>query len=155
MTSTVTQLDPNLYRLVEQMTGEPGAERRHQPRSAYGVVQRIAPWTGQQSPRRAGFLPVVCHDLNQGGFSFLTPNPPQCDTLVVELGPQSAAIYVLARVMHCHKVVLYPSGKLARAGAASKQDSADQAASGGIPLTLVGCRFLRRLRTPEAEEHAG
>ena len=100
-------------------------------------------------------MSVVCHDLNQGGLSFLTPTPPHCDTLVVELGPRSAAICVLARVMHCHKVVLYPSGKLARAGAASEQGSADQAAGGGIPLTLVGCRFLRRLRTPEAEEQTG
>jgi len=57
--------------------------------------------------------------------------------------------------MHCHKVVLHPSGKLARTSEAPEQGSADQAASGGIPLMLVGCRFLRRLRTPEADAQAG
>ncbi len=77
-----------------------GRDRRTQPRQLYPYQQRIAPMLGRRLPSRSMFIPVTCHDISPGGFSFVSPAPPESDQYVVALGRGRSLTYVIAQVAH-------------------------------------------------------
>lgn len=110
-----------VHRLIAKRLSE-DSNRRGPRRSSYRCIQRLAPCTGGQVPGMSEFREVVCQDLSAGGFSYLTPAPPEADILAVELGKAPVLIYVTACVVHISEV---------RSGAERQY--------------LVGCRFTGRL----------
>jgi PAS domain S-box-containing protein len=77
-----------------------GRERRTQPRKPYPYQQLIAPVLGRRLPSRSDFTPVTCHDISPGGFSFMSPTPPESGQYVVALGRGRRLTYVIAQVAH-------------------------------------------------------
>lgn len=73
-------------------------------------------------PSLSQFRDVECQDLSAGGFSYVAVEPPECETLAVELGKAPVLIYVTARIVHISETL---------AGAETR--------------FLIGCRFTGRL----------
>lgn len=117
--------DSSFYKQVHRLIAKRLAEdpnRRGPQRRNYRCIQRLAPCTGDQVPGMSEFREVICQDLSAGGFSYLTPTPPETDTLAVELGKAPVLIYVTACVVHVSEIQ-----------------------SGAERQYLVGCRFTGRL----------
>jgi PAS domain S-box-containing protein len=79
-------------------------DRRTQPRKLYPYQQRIAPVLGRRLPSRSDFIPVTCHDISPGGFSFVSQTPPESDQYVVALGRGRSLTYVIAQVAHMRRL---------------------------------------------------
>lgn len=77
-----------------------GMERRNQPRKAYPYQQLIAPMIDRKLPDRGQYIPVTCHDISPGGFSFVALAPPESNEYVVALGRGGALTYLIAQVAH-------------------------------------------------------
>ncbi|HVX62073.1 MAG TPA: diguanylate cyclase [Pirellulales bacterium] len=105
----------------EIRTGKP-VDRRNQPRRPFPTNQFIAPYAEGQMPTREMFRQVPCHDISAGGFSFLSPDPPDFEQFVVALGVPPNVTYLTAKVVHT-----------------TVTDS------GPVPMFLVGCRFTGRI----------
>jgi hypothetical protein len=43
-------------------------------------------------------MSVECHELHTGGVSFYSPDPCDCDELVITLGADGSRLFMLARV---------------------------------------------------------
>ena len=150
MAPLTTERDADFYNLIHQLAGsldqEKNTERRGEQRQPFQAVQRIALRRGPGVPDEPEFVDAQCHDLTCNGFSFLLPNTPNFDSLVVAFGTPSDAIYVAAEVSHCHDVLVYPTGKIEQVadcpGQAIRQDLDVQTAT---PMVMVGCRFTGRL----------
>jgi len=158
-----SEIDAVFYRLVHEVLlasrADRQADRRKQRRSAFSTRQRVAPWDGRQFPEPSQFFEVQCHDLTQGGFSFLLPQPPDFAFLVAELTTPVELIFLAAEVRHYCRVWsrtwIGPAGELGRVGREEEPASVgpEDAESPG-PIFLVGCRFVRRLPKPVwAETH--
>jgi PAS domain-containing protein len=76
------------------------AERRRRPRRSYPYYQQIGYIVQGRLPARDTFTEVQCSDIAAGGFSFLSPVPPQSDSLVVALGVPPKFTYLTAQVAH-------------------------------------------------------
>lgn len=124
-------------------------ERRRQTRTPYRTVQRIAPIGEFEFPDDSEFFSVHCHDLSQGGFSFLMPVRPDFSMLAAELGTREKPIYVLCKVAHTADVMVDASGRIKpmrnRLGMAVWHGQEKE----GKPMVLIGCRFLRRMQKPQ------
>lgn len=110
-----------VHRLISASVSE-SSERRGKERRGYRCVQRLAPLSGDNMPGLSQFCDVECHDLSAGGFSFVATEPPDCETLAVELGKAPVLIYVTARIVHISEIW-----------------------SGAETRFLIGCRFTGRL----------
>ncbi|HEV3003652.1 MAG TPA: PilZ domain-containing protein [Pirellulales bacterium] len=110
---------------------ENGDERRNERHRGARCIQRIAPCVDGRLPVLAAFREVECQDLSAGGFTCLLPEPPEIETMAVELGAPPVLIYVTARVVHVSE---------SRLGEEIKY--------------LVGCRFTGRLDSNEAVAEA-
>ena len=152
MPDAANQYDIDLYNLVHELfvqapkADQGRAERRHRSRKPFTVVQSVAPVRGGVLPPPNQFRPVRCHDLNQGGFSFLVSSRPDYRELVVRLGHAPHQIPMLACVAHCREVLVWPSGRIAPVA----DDSCHAPAQSKRPnrptrMFQVGCRFVRRL----------
>jgi hypothetical protein len=152
MKSMQTRLDAKLYRLVHEMVYGPeadvGRDRRQHARKAYRAIQRMAPWSGDVFPDEDDFFDVACRDLTQAGFSFLLPTEPDFTLLVAEFGKGADAICVAAEVLRAAGVLLYPGGNVEPRRNASARAKSKGRRKGGIPMFLIGCRFVRRIRKP-------
>ena len=150
MSTNADETSANFFGLIHHLLRSAGSdepsERRGQSRNPFSVVQRIAPYDQPGFPPQGAFLGVQCHDLTQGGFSFLLPAWPEFNQLVAEFGTPRECIYVLAQVVHADQVWVYPSGRVQRMG--SSPPSAGPAPKSGKGMYLVGCRFLRRIEPP-------
>lgn len=152
MSSPADPTSANLYSLIDHLlrycaSDEP-PERRGQKRSAFPVVQRIAPYEESGFPPERAFFGVQCHDLTRRGFSFLLPSWPEFDYLVAEFGRRPDAIYVVAQVVHAEQVLVYSSGRVQRLGTGTSLPP--HGPKTGRLMFLVGCRFVRRLERPKA-----
>jgi hypothetical protein len=110
-----------VHRLIAARLSEAN-DRRGKQRRGYRCLQRLAPCFGDQMPSLSQFCEVECQDLSAGGFSYLAAEPPECETLAVELGKAPVLIYVTARIIHISEVW-----------------------SGSETNYLIGCRFTGRL----------
>lgn len=99
---TETELNASFFDtvhiLLEQDEAKQQAERRIEPRRMYQRLQLMAPVIGDKLPSQAEFRQVECYDISCRGFSYLEPDPPTYDTLVVALG-EIPFSFLLARVM--------------------------------------------------------
>lgn len=131
MPNVANQYDIDFYNLVHALRAEASSgksERRRKNRRPFSREQRISPIRadgGRRTPSE--FFSVVCCDLNQGGFSFLLPNPPDFRELIVALGEPPQEIIMLASVAHWREVEQRQGKKRVP------------------PAFHVGCRFVRRL----------
>jgi hypothetical protein len=153
MPGTLTETDANFFRLIHQLvTTAPGAtERRQDQRIPFDSLQRIAPWVGGVFPAESDFITVRCHDLTQRGFSFFMPDEPPSKNLIVAFAGASDVIHVAAEVLRTDRVLLSPSGQIVPIPDSETQSGAARAAEEeGTRLTLVGCRFTRRVKRPAA-----
>jgi len=110
-----------VHRLIATRLNE-DVNRRGRERRSYRCVQRLAPCTGEQVPSMSEFREVVCQDLSAGGFSYISSEAPDAETLVVELGKAPVLIYVTACVVHVSEVLTEAERQF-----------------------LIGCRFTGRL----------
>lgn len=102
-------------------------------RLPFTELQRVAPYDGGgELPDDDAFSEVRCHDLSAGGISFLCAEPPDSQTLVVQLGKGPNVRYMIARVAHIVAV-----GESAEA------------------QFRVGCSFVERLNVPGSSETEG
>lgn len=97
-------------------------------RRPFTEQQRVAAYDGSGVlPDESAFREVRCHDLSAGGISFLCVDPPDCQTVVVQLGKGAEVRYMIARVAHI----------------AAVGESADA-------QFRVGCSFVERLHPAPA-----
>lgn len=80
-------------------------ERRFTPRRPFPYRQNVAYMTGNAYPCEECFSEVRCRDIAAGGFSFVSPQPPDSDKLVVALGSPRHLTYLTARVVHVTETV--------------------------------------------------
>ncbi len=145
-----SQLDADFFNLIHRLTRSAGedqpTERRGQQRQAFLSRQRIAPRRGPDVPDESQFFEVPCYDLSRGGFSFLAPRRPDCDSLAVAFGTPPEVLYMAADVSHCEDVLVYSSGEVKPLGGPPAQlDDRQHDDPTAVPMVLVGCRFSRRL----------
>jgi len=89
------------------LVGLPGpinSERRRRPRRSYPYRQLVAPILGPTLPDEDEFTEIECNDISAGGFSFLSPRPPQSEMLVVALGSPPRLTHLMAQVVHVTRV---------------------------------------------------
>ena len=100
--------DEDLYALVHEalkQNSEPQSERREGKRSKFVCVQLVAPYTGGAYPEQADFLHVECRDLSTSGFSFVTPQEPETERLVVALGRVPFQFFI-AEIVKCNPIMV-------------------------------------------------
>ena len=85
--------EESIYHPVDFVKGRP-----RQPRRPFNFPQSIAPYSGGPFPSREEFYDVQGYDISTDGFSFLVPQPPPFEMLVVALGTRSRRTLVSARV---------------------------------------------------------
>lgn len=105
-----------------QAVAPKGGERRANQRFAYSVTQSVAFYDGKRLPTNGMFRQVRCHDLSTGGISFLWPQVPDFQQVVIRLAAARRVLYVDARVVR-HLPVDKSNRRF-----------------------LVGCKFLDRVR---------
>jgi len=98
---------------------------RDNRRREFACLQCVAPYRDGRLPDQTEFERVLCRDLSPTGFSYLASAPPDCEYLVVALGP-SPSIILSAQVVHHWPVQ----------------------ADGELRL-VVGCRFISRIKFPD------
>ena len=105
--------------------------RRGEARFTFNASQRIAPCTGESGalPTTEDYVTVRCFDLSRNGISYILPQPPAYDTVVVELSLPKQRLYLKARVAHITGMTL--DGKF---------------------VFQVGCEFTGRVPSPRPDE---
>lgn len=93
--------------------------RRKSPRRPFQYRQQVAPYHGGMLPGKASFREVECQDISSTGFSFLSSQLPDFDSIVVALGIAPQQVYLWA-----HIVSRFPLD------------------DGPAPLYRIGCRFV-------------
>jgi hypothetical protein len=99
-----------------------GSDRRVSLRLRFPHKQYVAPYHGGCLPSRVSFKEVACQDISATGFSFLSSQPPDFESLVVALGVAPNLTYMTARVVNRIRIADDPA-----------------------PLYRIGCRFSGRL----------
>lgn len=99
-----------------------GMDRRRAVRRPFNYRQCVAPYRGGELPSKAVFREVSCQDISSTGFSFLSPQLPDFDSLVVALGVSPNLTYMTANIV----------GRF-------------QLADAPAPLYRIGCRFSGRV----------
>jgi hypothetical protein len=99
-----------------------GRERRVATRRAFDYRQFVAPYHGGALPGKASFREVECQDISSTGFSFLSSQVPDFDSLVVALGVAPYLTYVRAQIVNRFQVD-----------------------DGLAPLYRIGCRFAEQV----------
>jgi len=143
--------DVGAHQAAFQAVGAFGAttervERRRDYRSPFRSYQWVAPRVGDRLPNPAQFEQYQCYDISGSGFSFLSPNRPGFRSLVVALVVLPEIIYMSADVVHCTEVITYPSGCVEPAATRRARLGPVDSENGGVPMYLIGCRFIQRLR---------
>jgi hypothetical protein len=88
---------------------------RQTPRIEYAYYQQIAPVRNGKMPERSEFVRVACGDISQGGVSYVTPDEPDYESIVVALGPFNMTMFVVARVVSVKPIVAV-NGQFFRVG---------------------------------------
>ncbi len=99
-----------------------GSDRRAATRRHFAQKQFVAPYHGGCLPGRVSFREVTCQDISATGFSFLSPQLPDFESLVVALGVSPNMTYMTARVVNRIQIADDPA-----------------------PLYRIGCRFSGRI----------
>lgn len=99
-----------------------GMDRRRAVRRPFNFRQCVAPYRGGELPSKAVFREVSCQDISSTGFSFLSPQLPDFDSLVVALGVSPNLTYMTANIVGRFQVDDSPA-----------------------PLYRIGCRFSGRV----------
>ncbi|HUT93385.1 MAG TPA: PAS domain S-box protein [Thermoguttaceae bacterium] len=86
------------------LPGPINSERRRRARLSYPYHQRIAPIVDGRLPADDEFTEIQCNDIAAGGFSFISPKPPQSGMLVVALGTPPKFSYLTAQVAHVTRI---------------------------------------------------
>ena len=155
MPSIKAEIDAHFYELVHQLVNSDSTEdrpdRRGHPRSPFSSIHKVASYDGSTLPQPSDFVDVCCHDLSRGGFSYLSPFRPASTDLIAAFGIPPDITCMEARVTRTADVLQYSStGVLERIG--DPEGSVQyQGPNGeiGVPLVLVGCQFVRRLKDSE------
>ncbi|HET6879774.1 MAG TPA: hypothetical protein VFI31_06455 [Pirellulales bacterium] len=103
----------------EPIAAPSGKDRRISSRRAFEFRQRVAPYHGGLLPGKASFREVECQDISSTGFSFLSSQLPDFDSIVVALGAAPELVYLQAQIVNRFEV-----------------------ADGPAPLYRIGCRFV-------------
>lgn len=82
----------------------PARESRRSPRKRYPVIQAVAPYSDHRAPTKAMLSRVRCHDISQGGISFLWPEAPQATYFLVGLRSTADCIWLKARVVRSRPI---------------------------------------------------
>jgi hypothetical protein len=93
--------------------------RRQSPRRPFEFRQQVAPYHGGALPGKASFREVECQDISSTGFSFLSSQLPDFDSIVVSLGVAPQQVYLWGQIV--------------------SRSSLDD---GPAPLYRIGCRFV-------------
>lgn len=93
--------------------------RRKAPRRSFQYRQQVAPYHGGTLPGKASFREVECQDISSTGFSFLSSQLPDFDSIVVALGVAPRQVHLWAQIV-------------------SRVPLSD----GAAPLYRIGCRFV-------------
>lgn len=96
-----------------------GRDRRQTARQIFEYRQSVAPYQGGLLPGKASFREVECQDISSTGFSFLSSQLPDFDSIVVALGVAPHLVYLQAQIVNRFQVV-----------------------DGPAPIYRIGCRFL-------------
>lgn len=99
-----------------------GRERRVATRRVFDYRQFVAPYHGGALPGKASFREVECQDISSTGFSFLSSQLPDFDSLVVALGVAPYLTYVRAQIVNRFQID-----------------------DGSAPLYRIGCRFAEQV----------
>lgn len=95
------------------------ANRRRSPRRDFEFRQHVAPYHGGMLPGKASFREVECQDISSTGFSFLSSQIPDFNSVVVALGVAPRQVYLWAEIVNRF-----------------------QLGDGPAPLYRIGCRFV-------------
>ncbi|HVX14561.1 MAG TPA: hypothetical protein VHC22_25460 [Pirellulales bacterium] len=96
-----------------------GKDRRQTARQIFEYRQSVAPYQGGLLPGKASFREVECQDISSTGFSFLSSQLPDFDSIVVALGVAPHLVYLHAQIVNRFQVV-----------------------DGSAPIYRIGCRFV-------------
>lgn len=96
-----------------------GGNRRNAARRSFEFMQQVAPYHGGMLPGKASFREVECVDISATGFSFLSSQLPDFDSVVVALGVAPRQVHVWAQIVNRFQVD-----------------------DGAAPLYRIGCRFV-------------
>ncbi len=155
MPSVEAEIDAHFYELIHKLVttdlSEDEPERRNHPRETFSAIHKVAPYDGKRLPQPSDFADIRCHDLARGGLSYLSANRPASTDLIVAFGVPPDITCVEARVVHMSDVLQFPS-----TGVLEKIDNPNEpiqyrGPNGelGVPLVLVSCQFVRRLKDTE------
>jgi hypothetical protein len=166
MPSFEAEIDAHFYELIHRLlhcdqTDEgpvdldrplKGFERRVHIRKPFASTHKIASYDGLTLPQAADFTDIQCHDLARGGFSYLSALRPESNSIIAAFGIPPHVTCTEAQVVRVTEVLRFPStGLLERID--DTNDPVDYRGPNGeigIPLILLGCQFVRRLRDDEA-----
>ena len=101
-----------------------GQERRSEERLLYPYWQRVAACNAVGDTEGAEFQEVLCRDLSANGISFWCDTAPKTRFFVLHLGTAQSHTDLIVEVKHFTPVHL-----------------------GGRDKILVGCKFVRRLKS--------
>ena len=79
-------------------------DARREERQPYLREQRAAPYMLGHMPKSEAFQSVQCCDLSSGGVSYLTPDRPKSDMIVITIGDERNLVYRTARVVKVAEV---------------------------------------------------
>ena len=153
MPSIDAEIDAHFYELIHQLVNSDGdrSDRRTNPRKPFSSIHKVAPYDGLTLTQSTDFVDVCCHDLARGGFSYLSPIRPTSTSLIAAFGIPPDITCVETRVVCTADVLQFPS-----TGLLEKIDDPDgpiqyRGPNGeiGVPLVLVNCQFVRRLKDTE------
>lgn len=112
-----------IHALLDEQQQPRQVEHRQGERRSFTCAQLLAPYDGWTLPKQCDFRLVECRDISPSGFSFISPDRPEYEHLVIALGDIPFTFFS-AQVMHAKPAAPKP----------------------GNPY-LVGCKFLHRLAT--------
>jgi hypothetical protein len=155
MPSIEAEIDAQFYELIHRLVNTDPAEdqpdRRGYAREQFSSIHKVAPYDGAKLPQPADFIDIRCHDLARGGFSYLTPIRPSSTNLIAAFGIPPEITCMEARVVRAADVLQFPSSGLLEQVGNPDEPIQYRGPNGeiGVPLVLVSCRFVRRLRDTE------
>jgi len=80
------------------------AQRRYH----FTCTQRAAVWMPDEPyPLASDFRPVKCRNLSAAGISFLWPDKPEFDHVIMAIGPTGSPIYIAAEIVHSKAVFMF------------------------------------------------
>lgn len=151
MPSIKSEIDAQFYKLIHKLVNSDENRRGH-PRDPFPSIHKVAPYDGSNLPQPPDFVDVCCHDLSRSGFSYLSPIRPSLTNLIAAFGILPDITCMEARIVRTTDVLQHPStGLLEEVGdpnAPIQYEGPD--GKSGVPLILVSCEFVRRLKYAES-----